>query len=99
MPLNTRYSDYLDSTHYPNTPPDDNAARTAVSGHYQRLSLQPWDAMRAWMVGDQFTGYLLGNIIKYIGRFNAQAEGKGGLPDLLKAQHYLEKLIELESRE
>ena len=74
-------------------------AENAISGHYSRLSLQPWDAMKAWMPSEQYTGYLLGNVIKYVGRFNVQATGKGGLPDLMKARHYLERLIEWEGRE
>ena len=79
--------------------PGGKTAETAVSGHYTRLSLQPWDAMKAWMPSEQYTGYLLGNVIKYVGRFNVQSPGKGGLPDLIKARHYLDRLIEWEGRE
>lgn len=78
------------------TPPHD---RQEGGDHYMGMGIQPWDAMRAWLSPEQFTGYLLGNAIKYLARFNARADGKGGTPDLLKAKHYLEKLIELESRE
>ncbi len=74
-------------------------ARQEGGDHYLNMGIQPWDAMRAWLSPEQFTGFLLGNTIKYCARFNAKANGKGGLPDLLKARHYLEKLIELESRE
>lgn len=74
-------------------------ARQEGGNHYLNMGIQPWDAMRAWLSPEQFAGFLLGNCIKYLARFNAKATGKGGLPDLLKARHYLEKLIELESRE
>jgi hypothetical protein len=67
--------------------------------HYLNMGIQPWDAMRAWLSPEQFTGFLIGNAIKYCARFNAKAPDKGGLPDLLKARHYLETLIELETRE
>lgn len=67
--------------------------------HYRGLGVQPWTAMQAWMTPEQFAGFLLGNVIKYTGRFNAKGEKKGGLVDLKKAKHYLEKLIELEERE
>lgn len=77
----------------------DPRTRQEGGDHYLNLGIQPWDAMRAWLSPEQFVGYLLGNCIKYLARFNAKATGKGGLPDLLKARHYLEKLIELESRE
>lgn len=60
--------------------------------HYTSLSIQPWDAMKAWMSPEQFKGFLLGNAIKYL----ARCEKKGGLQDLEKAAHYLDKLIELE---
>ena len=61
--------------------------------HYQKV-IQPWDAMEAWMSREQFIGYLRGNAIKYL----ARCDDKGGLEDLQKAQHYLAKLIEVESR-
>lgn len=67
--------------------------------HYLNMGIQPWDAMRFWLSPEQFTGYLLGNVIKYVARFNARADGKGGLPDLLKARHYLDQLITLESND
>lgn len=67
--------------------------------HYLNMGIQPWDAMRAWLTTEQFTGYLLGSTITYLARFNAKAPGKGGLEDLQKAAHYLESLISLESQE
>lgn len=78
---------------------DPQAARTRQVGgdHYLTQDIQPWDAMRAWMTREQFAGFLLGNAIKYLARFNARAPGKGGLNDLEKAEHYLKRLIELEA--
>jgi len=74
------------------------SARNRQEGgdHYLSMGIQPWDAMRAWMTREQFLGFLIGNAIKYLGRFNAHGTGKGGLPDLKKALHYLEKAIEEE---
>ena len=60
----------------------------ATPQHYDK-SIQPWDAMRAWMSDDAFLGFLQGNVIKYIARYR----DKGGVADLEKAQHYLSKLI------
>jgi hypothetical protein len=57
--------------------------------HYKEKDVQPWDAMQSWMSAEQFEGYLRGNVIKYVARY----PDKNGLEDLLKAQHYLEKLI------
>lgn len=66
--------------------------------HYRDLTVQPWDALESWLTPEQFTGFLLGNAMKYLARFNARAPGKGGLPDLQKAVHYLQKAIEVEER-
>lgn len=59
-------------------------------GHYKAKDIQPWDAMSAWMTPEQFEGYLRGNVIKYLARYPE----KGGSLDLLKARHYLERLLE-----
>ena len=42
---------------------------------------------------DGFEAYLVGNIIKYVWRYN----NKNGVEDLLKAQWYLNKLIQHKS--
>ncbi len=59
--------------------------------HYLGLGIQPWDAMEAWMTPEQFQGFLIGNVIKYVARYRQ----KNGVEDLRKAKHYLEKLIEV----
>lgn len=63
-----------------------------VSGdHYHKPNApQPWDVIIAWNLG-----YLEGNALKYISRWKA----KGGVTDLKKAIHYLEKLIEVTEAE
>lgn len=67
---------------------------TQVGGdHYLSKTIQPWEAMEAWMTRDEFTGYLRGNVIKYVARYR----DKNGVEDLKKANHYLAKLIEVES--
>lgn len=59
--------------------------------HYTNKSIQPWDAMEAWMTEEQYRGFMLGNVIKYVARF----QDKGGVGDLKKAQHYLDQCIKL----
>jgi hypothetical protein len=59
--------------------------------HYTSKLIQPWDAMQSWMTEDQYRGFMLGNVIKYIARF----QEKGGKTDLEKARHYLDKCIDL----
>ena len=67
------------------------AEDTQIGGtHYTTKKVQPWHAMEAWMTQDQFAGFLRGNAIKYL----ARCDDKGGVEDLKKARHYLDKLIE-----
>jgi len=72
------------------------AGKHQVGGsHYTDLAVQPWAAMQSWMSTEAFAGFLRGNVIKYV----ARCDKKGGVEDLRKARHYLDKLIELECRE
>lgn len=65
-----------------------NANEKQVGGnHYSAKAVQPWD-----YITSNNLGYLEGNVVKYVSRWKE----KNGLEDLLKAKHYLEKLIELQ---
>jgi len=66
-------------------------SRQVGGDHYTRQDIQPWEYMQAVMTKDQFEGFILGNIIKYISRY----QEKGGKEDLQKASHYLDKLLEI----
>ena len=56
--------------------------------HYSKYGdLQPWDVVVAWELG-----YLEGTALKYIARWR----DKNGVEDILKAIHFLEKLVEVE---
>jgi len=65
------------------TTQDANAVQ--VGGDHYQTEIQPWDYIIANDIG-----YLEGNVIKYVSRYKK----KGGVADLRKAQHYLQKLIE-----
>jgi hypothetical protein len=54
--------------------------------HYKEQPIQPWDYIAANKIG-----YFEGNVIKYVSRWKE----KGGVNDLKKARHYLDKLIEI----
>lgn len=56
--------------------------------HYAAKTIQPWD-----YIASNNLGYFEGNILKYISRWR----DKGGIEDLRKARHYLDKLIEVEN--
>lgn len=59
-----------------------------AGNHYKDKAIQPWD----YIVGNRL-GYLEGNVVKYVSRWRE----KGGIDDLRKARHYLDKLIEVET--
>lgn len=56
--------------------------------HYKNKAIQPWD----YIVSNNL-GYLEGCVVKYVSRYKE----KGGMQDLEKAAHYLQKLMEVES--
>ena len=67
-----------------------SANDTQISGnHYKDKTVQPWDYIAA-----NNLGYFEGNVVRYISRWR----DKGGVDDLRKAKHYIEKLIELETQ-
>lgn len=72
----------------PITPPTPVLANDiqVAGNHYKKQKIQPWDFIVA-----NGLSFLEGNIVKYVCRHNS----KGGLEDLKKAQHYLQKLIEV----
>lgn len=68
---------------------ESKANQKQIGGTHYKTSIEPWDAIVSWELG-----YLDGNVVKYVARWRR----KGGLADLKKAQHYLEKLIEEEEK-
>lgn len=58
-------------------------------GHYKDLPIQPVEYIHANAIG-----YFEGNVIKYVSRWRK----KNGIADLEKAKHYIDLLIELETR-
>ena len=67
-----------------------NANDTQTGGTHYQVAIQPWD----YIIANNL-GYLEGNVIKYVTRY----KNKGGIEDLRKAQHYLAKLIEFNSKD
>jgi len=57
--------------------------------HYKKGGEEHWD--RQWRLYGR--GYFVGCITKYVERYHE----KNGIQDLQKAQHFLDKLIELEN--
>lgn len=58
--------------------------------HYTQGGIECIEAIEASMSKEAFAGYLKGNMLKYVWRY----QHKGGVEDLRKAQWYLNRLIE-----
>lgn len=77
-----------------NSEPLGGAAMSALSvqvggDHYKNLAIQPAEYIHANNIG-----FFEGNVIKYVSRWKQ----KNGIADLEKAAHYIDLLIELESK-
>lgn len=67
-----------------------SALEVQVGGdHYKKLKIQPVEYIHV-----NGLGYFEGNVVKYVSRWR----DKNGIKDLEKARHYIEILIELESK-
>lgn len=64
-------------------------SRQEGGDHYKSLKIQPVEYVHA-----NGLGFFEGNVLKYITRW----QSKNGIEDLKKARHYLDLLIDLESR-
>ena len=64
--------------------------KQVAGDHYKDQAIQPVEYIHANAIG-----YFEGNVIKYVTRWRK----KNGIADLEKAKHYIELLIELETRD
>jgi len=64
-----------------------------AGAHYTSLSVEPWDVIDTWP-REQRIGFYRGNVLKYLMRARLK-KGNFELQDFKKAQHYLQKLIEV----
>lgn len=70
---------------------NESALNVQVDGnHYKDLAIQPVEYIHA-----NGLGFCEGSVVKYVTRWRA----KNGIADLKKARHFIDLLIELESRE
>jgi len=66
--------------------------------HYKRGDVECIDAIKASMSAEAFKGYLKGNNIKYLWRYEDK-QTTNQLEDLKKAQWYLDELKKIVSKE
>jgi hypothetical protein len=64
--------------------------------HYTRMSVQPWDVIDQWPIHER-VGFYRGNALKYLIRMGTKnsADVAAPLEDAKKAQHYIEKLVDV----
>ena len=62
--------------------------------HYGQGRIECIEYIKDFLSNDEYTGYLRGNIAKYLHRWRY----KNGIEDLKKARWYLEALIQQQSR-
>lgn len=60
--------------------------------HYTTGGIETIDYLKAKMTHEEFRGFLIGNVLKYVSRYPL----KNGVEDLRKAKWYLDRLIEME---
>lgn len=81
------------SVHTNKTP---SALDNQVGGtHYKEMAVQPWEALEAWLTPAEYRGYHKGVAISYL----AREQSKGGMQDIQKAVHHLQRLIETQGGE
>jgi hypothetical protein len=68
---------------------DSSLSKQVAGAHYKNFTIQPVQFIHANNIP-----FMEGNAIKYLCRWRE----KGGVQDLEKAKHYIEMLIELESK-
>lgn len=62
--------------------------------HYKVGGIETLDFIEAKLSVEEFNGYCLGNVLKYISRYKQ----KNGLEDIKKAQFYLNKVVDKMSK-
>lgn len=63
--------------------------------HYTSGGIEVLDYIKAKLTNEQLEGYCIGNVIKYVSRY----QHKNGLEDLKKARVYLDKIIQWKESE
>lgn len=74
------------------TPSSDRLDNAQVGGtHYSGMKITPWQFLESCLTPEEMRGYLKGEAIVYL----ARELQKGGVQDVQKAAHVLQKLIEV----
>lgn len=81
---------FLDAIEKIQAQPSEALQKQVGGSHYKDLTIQPIEYIHANKLG-----FCEANVVKYVSRWRA----KNGIADLEKAKHYIELLIELETKE
>lgn len=80
-----------DRYHWVNANACEEADNVNHPNHYKVGGIETFDFIKAKLTKQQLEGYLMGNIIKYMSRY----QYKNGIEDIKKAQRYINDLIEV----
>jgi hypothetical protein len=75
--------------------PNNSLTHQEGGSHYKNMTVQPWEALEAWLTPEEYRGYHKGVAVAYL----AREQQKGGDEDIKKAVHHLQRLIEVLSEE
>jgi hypothetical protein len=76
---------------HPSDTPKEESCPVENPDHYNTGSIEAIEAIRASMDADQYFGYLKGNVMKYLWRYDYKEKP---VEDLRKADWYLNRLID-----
>ena len=78
----------VDTVQYTRCKMEKQSNNVVHPNHYNRTSVEVIDTLRGMMTDDEYRGFLIGNVVKYISRYSL----KNGIEDIRKAKYYLELL-------
>ncbi|HNC11756.1 MAG TPA: DUF3310 domain-containing protein [Cyclobacteriaceae bacterium] len=66
--------------------------------YYKQGGLEPYQYLKMKLTPEQYEGWLLGDLIVYLSRYNFKHDALGQIEDIEKASWYLNKLIEFRKK-
>lgn len=69
----------------------------AKNPQYKAMEIEPWDVILGNFSLERVRGYFIGEALAYLMRYQGPTDSeRGGLKDLKKAKHFIDRLIQYE---
>lgn len=66
---------------------------------YDQMAIEPWDVITQNFTPEMVRGYFIGEALAYLMRYRGpSSEDRGGLRDLKKTRHFIDRLIQHEEQ-